>query len=312
MTQSVEQSAARSGRTILLIGAVIAATAFSVGAIAQEKQGSGIKRNVSVSAPETGISPAANTVVGNARLLIPDGTATFQSMSPGETRWFYFGSEEGKTYTIEAINPYGDSNFNAVSLGVFDSDGVSAAPETTTNCGLASTAPAIEGLPGSDGARCVIRMFRPTSITTLNKRAIYVSVFSNNANAFQIRIRESTLYGRWTTNGYDFHVEVQNTTTDSILIELDFYPGTGTTPPTGTTFSTCLTIPPMGAAKYVRPNGSTVNGDNKGSLRVHSCLEEFVAGSVVVNNYAYNPVTNQFIPFAAPQPINGGNSSNSW
>lgn len=312
MTQSVGQSAARSGRTILLIGAVIAAAAFSVGAIAQEKQGGGLNQNFVAAKAEPGISPKVNTVVGSARLVIPDGTATFQSMTPGETRWFYFGSEAGKTYTIEALNPYGDRDFNSLSMGVFDSDGVSAPPETSSSCSLASTAPAMEGVPGADGARCVIRMFRPTASTTLNKRAIYVSVSSANANAFQIRIRESTLYGRWTTNGYDFHVEVQNTTTDTIAIELTFYPGTGTTPPTGTTFSTCLTIPPMGAAKYVRPNGSTVNGDNKGALRVHSCFTEFVAGSVVVNNYAYNPVTNQFIPFAAPQPINGGNSSNSW
>ena len=272
-------------------------------------------RNVSIAAVERSVSPAANTAVANARVLVPDGTSLVQAHASGETRWFAFNVEQGKTYAVEAIDTAGDFDFNALTLGVFASDGTSAPPEAQVNCGNRDSAPPsleVQGA-GLDGARCVIRVNYPDFLQTLNKRAMYASVSSNRTTPFQIRVRESTLYGRWTTNGYDFHVELQNTSTDPVCVELDFYPGTGVVGPTGNIFATVLTVPPKGAAKYVRPNASTAGGDNKGTLRVHDCGNgHFVPGTIQLNTYAYNPVTTNFIPYSSSSSVNNGSTANSW
>ena len=98
---------------------------------------------------------------------------------------------------------------------------------------------------------------------------MYIRVARFIDTAFQIRVRESTVYGRWTTNGYDFHVEVQNTTAESMCAQVMFYPNSGMTytggvwtGPALTAFAS-LTIPPFGASKYVLPNGTLVGTDNR-------------------------------------------------
>ena len=258
------------------------------------------------------IGPELNDIVGNARVLVPDGTSVFQVAAVGDTRWFVFGAEAGKTYTVEAINPYGDLGNNGISaMDIRDSTGLAAPPQAAYNCARNTVAPSFE--VSLDGARCVIRTFIPDAATTLNKRGVYISVLLGFGNNYQIRVRESTIYGRWTVNGYDFHVELQNTTTDSVCVQVVPYPGTGQNAlPAGTiTTATTLTIPPMGANKTVFPNGVLRNGDNKGALRIHDCgSSNFVAGSLQMNTYAYNPVTAQFIQFSN-STVNGG-SSNSW
>jgi hypothetical protein len=311
MAESTNRNTGRKGWT--LVGAAVIAWAICAEGIAQDQPLTTPGLNISRTPVEGGIAPSANTTVGNARILIPDGTAVYQSLS-NETRWFYFIAEQGKTYTVEALDPYGDRGANAVQLGIFDSDGTSAPSEALANCLQELVAPAVADPTNFDGVRCVIRANRPDGFQTLNKRAMFVRLSNTNTgSAAWIRVRESTIYGRWTTNGYDFHVEVQNTTTDTINVELDFYPGTGTTPPTGTVGTAFLAVPPMGAAKVVRTNGTLVAGDNKGTLRVHATgAGNFVAGSVIVNTYAYNPVTNQFIPYSTVQPVNNGHTSNSF
>ena len=93
------------------------------------------------------------------------------------------------------------------------------------DCTANTRAPALE--VASDGKRCIVRTFPPTPGNTQNKRGVYVAVAAVTGSSFQIRVRESTIYGRWTTNGYDFHVELQNTTADSMCAEIIFLPNTG-------------------------------------------------------------------------------------
>ena len=302
-------------RKVGFAGVAVGLTCISSAGLGQTVNPSVPNQNVTVARPESGgISPAANTAVGNARVVVPDGTSLVQAHAAGETRWFVFAVEQGKTYTVEAIDSAGDLTANALGLGIFVSDGTSVPAELDVHCGNRdSAAPAlqVEGL-GLDGARCIVRTNVPDPFQTLNKRAIYASVSSSQTTPFQIRVRESTLYGRWTTNGYDFHVELQNTTTDAICAELDFYPGTGTPGPTGTVFVTTITIPAKGANKYVRLNGTTVNGDNRGTLRIQDCgNEQFVPGSLQLNTYAFSPGVNQFLPFSNGTANNGA-TGNSW
>ena len=52
---------------------------------------------------------------------------------------------------------------------------------------------------------------------------------AGGASQFKIRARESTIYGRWLTAGYDYHIEIENTTGDPMCVEVVRYPASGLT-----------------------------------------------------------------------------------
>jgi len=261
------------------------------------------------------IGPLANTSVGNARVIVPDGSSLLQAQTPGETRWFVFGAEPGKTYVVEAVDPYSDLAANTIGLlTLYDASGVAAPPEASVDCTANLRAPALE--VASDGKRCIVRTFPPSPGNTQNKRGIYVSVGAVSGPSFQIRVRESTIYGRWTSNGYDFHVELENTTADAMCAEIIFLPNTGDSYAgtwSGGLTTTTLTIPPFGANKYVLAGGTLVGPDNKGTLRIGACAAptNLVPSGLHVSTYAYNPVTDKFLYFFT-NPANNGATSNSW
>ncbi len=176
---------------------------------------------------DTKIGPTNNDTVSTARYLIPDGSNVFIGWGTESAKWYYTEVEPGKTYVVEAMDPYADKVLGSFTgMGIYESDGTTTPPaEMQVNCGISGSVGDGGGVeeiaPGilNYGPRCVIRTYYPDGATTLNKRSIFIRVghFGTN-NAGQIRVRESTIYGRWTTNGYDFHVELQNTTADSMCI----------------------------------------------------------------------------------------------
>jgi hypothetical protein len=264
------------------------------------------------------IGPLANTTAAAARVIVPDGTSLFQPIAPAETRWFAFEAEPGKTYVVDILDPYGDLGTNVIgAVAVTDSGGVSAPPEANSNCSAVATnrAPGLE--VNTDGWRCIIRTFTPTNGATQNKRGIYVSIGSGGGTSFQIRVRESTIYGRWTTNGYDFHVELQNTTADSTCVQIVLNPGTGYVysggawSVAGAIVSTQVPVPPMGAIKTVFANGTLSGGDNKGTMRLTDCgTGELVPNGIQVSSFGFNPVTNVFY-YTTPTRANQG-GQNTW
>jgi hypothetical protein len=263
------------------------------------------------------VGPLANTSVANARVIVPDGSSLKQAVGGvGETRWFVFGTEPGKTYVVEAVDTDDDTVVNDIgTLNVFAADGTTTPPaETSVNCAANGRAPALE--VASDGKRCVVRTFPPATGNAQNKRGVYVAVGGVTGSSFQVRVRESTIYGRWTTNGYDFHVELQNTTADSMCAEIIFLPNTGDSYAgtwSGGLTVLQLTIPPFGANKTVFPNSTLVGPDNKGALRIGACAAptNLVPSGLHVSTYAYNPVTDKFLYFFT-NTANNGATSNSW
>jgi hypothetical protein len=295
----------------------IASLGFACGAAlgAGSNAPGGVMNNVSTGGQDVRISPSDNNSVGNARVLVADGTSFYESFGADTTKWFTVGIEPGKTYVIDLLDPYEDLGFNFVgTVGVFASDGTSSPPETEVDCNTRTIAPAIE--VGNDGVRCIVRAFTPDG-TTLQKRGIYISVTTTGfAPQFRIRVSESTYYGRWTTNGYDMHIELQNTTQDPICGQILYYPGTGLTYSGGAWpfgyQNIELTVPAFGAIKYVLPAGTLSHGDNKGTFRVGACNSpvNLMTNSLTVNAFGFNPVTKQFLFFAVRQANQGG--QNSW
>ncbi len=262
------------------------------------------------------VSPA-NLTVGTARVLVPDGSSLQQAVGGvGETRWFVFGAEPGKTYVVEAVDVTSDLAANTIgALNVYAADGATTPPpETNVDCAASTRAPALE--VAADGMRCIVRAYPPTAGNSQNKRGLYVAVGSVAGPSFQIRVRESTLYGRWTTNGYDFHVELQNTTAESMCAQVLFLPNSGNSYAgtwSGSLTTQTLTIPPFGANKYVLPNGTAVGPDLRGTLRISACSSpvNLMPSGLHVSTYAFSPGINQYLYFFAT-PANNGATSNSW
>jgi hypothetical protein len=252
---------------------------------------------------------ADNTSVTNARLIVPDGSSLLQAIASGETRWFAFGIEPAKTYVVEVVDPYSDIVENGIDpMLIRDATGVGGPPEVDWWCHTNNVrAPALSS-DTVGGQRCVVRAWPPAPNRTQNKRGVYVAVSRVAGPSFRIRVRESTLYGRWTTNGYDFRVVVDNRGVDSTCAELLFFPQAGATHDgsvwSGAMVSATLTVPPFGSREYVLANGTLVGSDNKGAVRIGACgtplaphVTDFVAGSVHVTTYAYNPVTGKHLYF---------------
>ena len=270
-----------------------------------------------VSTPASARIAPAGTVVGSAVSLVPDGSNLYQNRGADTVRWYQMYVEPGKTYVVEAFDPYSDNIAGATDgMGIYDSDGTTTPPpETSVNCGNAARAPGL--LNFAD--RCIIRTYVPDTIgTTLNKRVIYIKESLCCSSSYQIRARESTIYGRWTTNGYDFHVELQNTGADSMCVQVLLYPNAGFTY-TGAGFTnvplyaTSMTVPAYGANKIIVPNGTTSGGtshDLRGTLRLHDCGGgQLNTASLNVSTFAYNPVTDKFLYFFTSNSNNGTSGS---
>ena len=110
--------------------------------------------------------------------------------------------------------------------------------------------------------------------------------------SFHIRVRETTIYGRWTTNGYDFHVELQNTSATDMCAWVEAYPNSGTVYNGAAPHLNIVNVPAYGANKIVIPNGTLVGTDNRGTLRINTCKlsrsPTFTTGALHVSTYAFN------------------------
>jgi hypothetical protein len=244
-----------------------------------------------------------------SRLLVPDGTSLEQTFTYNpETRWSAMTVEPGKTYVVEVADVDGDLTANAIgAINVYAADGVSAPPEASVDCtsGNGRRPPAVD--VASDGIRCVIRTALPTAGMQQNKRPVYIAVArmdsaTGGGAQFKIRAREATIYGRWNTTTYDYHVEVENTTGDAMCVEVARYPGSGlayTAGPgwSGSIASFMLTVPAFGAVKQVIPSGSLVGTDSEGTLRITACGSptNLIPGGLHVSTYAFDPVSNRFV-----------------
>ncbi len=313
--QHENQVAGKAARATLL-GALLCGV--STAALADPNAG-GTNLNAMKRPVAERLEPLDNTQVGAARIIVPDGTSLYQPIGALETRWFAFEAEPGKTYVVDIVDPYGDLGANVIgAVAVTDSSGVSAPPEANSNCVSpvpANRAPGLE--VNSDGWRCIIRTFSPANGLTQNKRGIYVSIGSGGGTSFQIRVRESTIYGRWTTNGYDFHIELQNTTADSTCAQIVLNPQTGYTYSggvwlvPGVVFSTQLTVPPLGAIKTVVPSGTASGGAFRGTMRITDCgTGELVPGGLNVSSYGFNSTINGYLYFFPTNSNHGG--QNTW
>ncbi len=271
-------------------------------------------------APSAQAAPAANTSVGNARVLVPDGTSVSQPIGALETRWFVFQVEAGRSYVVEAVDSNGDLSADAVgAISITDATGLAVPIDTVADCTLTLRDQAPGLSPTNNGRRCSVHVAAPDQATT-NRKDVYVSVAQGTGSGVNVRVRDATLFGRWTTNGYEFHIEFDNTTADPVCAQALLYRESGYAfsagwgNAAGNLGRYQLLIPPNGSIKTVVPDGLAVGGTNRGTLRIVGCPasdSNFVPGAVHVSTYAFNPVTHVYLFFYNWQSHNGS-GANSW
>ena len=189
--------------------------------------------------------------------------------------------EPGKTYVIEAVDTqrrsHGERDRDARRLGAETALGAAG---SEVDC-AAANGPRPPAVEWQRWHSVRVRTALPKAGMQQNKRPVYVKVTRMDPSLgggaqFKIRAREATIYGRWLTNGYDYHVEVENTTGDAMCVEVARYPASGLTYAAGPGWSGAiasftLTVPPFGAVKQVIASGSLVGADSEGALRISAC-----------------------------------------
>ncbi len=284
----------------LALLAAAAAVSSSVCVAQSSVSSSGAKRS-GLAATE-GKSPLANIAVAAARVLIPDGTSVGDDYAAGDTKWFVFQADRGKAYLIEVMDSVGDQGQNSSNIAVFESDGTTTLDTNEIlNCGLDAESPGMNGpaSPGTDGKRCAAYLFANSDPIPF----ITISVTKSHASSFKIRVRENNIVGRWSTNGYNMFVALQNSSAGTAGGYVLYYPSSAAGAGDFVAFDS-FSLMPYGSVQFTRPAGALSSG--RGLCRV----AVFDGTDVNVQMYAFSPGANNFNFFATEKPNHGG--QNSW
>ena len=244
----------------------------------------------------------ANSTVSTARVMVPDGTSITDDFNAATTKWFVFQPDRGKSYLIEVLDTVDDQSTNSLSLAVFEGDGTTSLGDNESLfCNVEAIAPSLNGqaAPGSDGHRCAVYLLANNNPTPF----VTIRVSKNSSiGGFKLRVRENDVIGRWSTNGYNMFVALQNATASLVSGFVFYYPSTAT----GVTgvFLDNFNIQPYGSVQLVHNSGTF--SSERGLCRV-----ALINGTDVnVQMYAFSPSANNFNVFTTEKPNHGG--QNSW
>ncbi len=246
-----------------------------------------------------------NTTAADAVNLIPDGTSVSMAFTANVPQWFAARVEGSKSYVVEALLAGVDRNANDVTLALYENDG------TTTYTGTSDCSEETRGAAPSmqasstaltspaDGARCT---FYPPVVSA---SLVLVKVSSGFSGTLKIRMRETTVYSRWTTNSYNMYVAVHNMSQSTVSGVVVYYQE-GIASPGPTTFSYVdyFTLGGWGSTQFYHASGSLAQ--SRGQVRIVMSK----GTDVQVQTYAFNPSTGNYLVFF-PERLNHG-SGNTW
>ena len=120
----------------LWLGCRIAVSGFHRCGCGGPDQGTGGAGFVRDSRPVATSAATDNATPGTFRALIADGSSLHQAWAGDSVKWYAVLIEPGKTYVVDAFDPYTDYISGSVSgLGIYASDGTTTPPaETQVNC----------------------------------------------------------------------------------------------------------------------------------------------------------------------------------
>ena len=253
-------------------------------------------------AVSTGVS-VANTTVSTARVLVPDGTSVADDFSAGNIKWFVFQADRGKSYLVEVIDTTHDETLNSLSLALFEGDGTTSLSDNeSATCGRDAWAPGMNGqntAGAGDGQRCNVLLYANSNPTPF----VTIRVTSGVSSGYKIRVRENTIAGRWSTNGYNMFVALQNLAASPVLGFVLYYPA-GASSVTDLVHTDEFILNPYGSVQFVQSSGTLSSGRGLCRVVIQSGTD------VNVQMYAFSPTANNFNAFTTEKPNHGG--PNSW
>jgi hypothetical protein len=296
-----------SAKLFLAAGLAVSLSAASLGQSGPGREpGSGSPLQSIPAGPENPsiVGPLDNTVVGNARVLIPDGTSYFDATASG---WFIARLEAGKSYVVEAEASDNDGGVNAVDLNLFESDGTTAWDVANfQTCGLDQRAPALQATGNVDGARCAVG---PALSNATSTRPMAFQV--TGQTPYHVRIRETTVYSRWTVNGYNMFIPLHNSGAFAVDGFVLYYPENGAANVGAGDYVSFdnFHLGARSSTQFSHASGSLT--PNRGTMRVLLLFDPPLVGGthVHVQAYAFNPAVGNYL-FFVPEHINW--DANSW
>jgi hypothetical protein len=261
---------------------------------------------VSVGAEKPSAGPLDNTILDAARVLIPDGTSYSDTTANG---WFIARLEADKSYVVEAMASDNDGNNNFVDLSLFESDGTTPwGSANFQNCGVTmdQRAPALQATESFDGSRCAVG---PELNNAVSTRPLAFRV--TGRTPYHLRVRETTVYSRWTTNSYNMFIPLHNTGGFAMSGFVLYYPESGPTDVGAQGYVTFdnFSLGARSSTQFVHNNGTL--SPNRGQLRV-LLLGGLNSGGTHdhMQAYAFNLAVGNYL-FFAPEHVNDGRG-NSW
>jgi hypothetical protein len=121
-----------------------------------------------------------------------------------------------------------------------------------------------------------------------------------------VRMRETTVYGRYTVNGYNMYVAVHNPSAEPVAGWVLYWPENATNTSTGYAGFESFSLTGYGSTQFVRAAGAFTAPGNRGQVRIY-----MTSGTDVhVQLCALNTGSNNYL-FFTPSRTNNG-SGNSW
>lgn len=254
-----------------------------------------------------GVEPL-NTTAASAATLVPDGSSVTQPIGAEIERWYAARVEAGKSYVFEAMQSGRDRTSNDISVQIFENDGVTTFQDNWAYDGdTNSAAPSMQASSTTnvtwDGVRCAMSL-----LTTSPAKLVLFRVYNFwSGTPVMVRMRETTIYGRYSVNGYNMFVAVHNPSATPVAGFVVYWPENTTTNTSSNYVGfESFSLPGYGSTQFTRSAGAFAAPGNRGQVRVY-----MTSGTDVhVQLYAFNPTANNYL-FFQPSRANGGNG-NSW
>jgi len=232
----------------------------------------------------------------------PDGTSVSMVLPPATPLWFAARIEGGKSYVAEAILAGKDRNFNDLAMTLWENDGTTPyAGNSDCSAETNSAAPSMQvnsaGFSTADGQRCTLT---PDVATQL----VLIRVISTQTGTLAVRLRETTVYSRWTVNSYNMYVPIHNPSQSSLAGWVLYYPEVTTGTFNGYVAWDNISLGGWGSTQFFHANSSIT--PNRGQLRIVL----YKGTDLQLQTYAFNPATGNYLIFYSER-LNHG-SGNTW
>jgi hypothetical protein len=235
---------------------------------------------------------SSNTTNATARHLIPDGSWEQDEVDSTNTQaWFSFPIYYEHTYVIEVLVPY---NYNAATYNVpdldfivYENDGTTAFPTLYQR----DTQPNLSEQGYGGGQRRALSNFGSDRFVHLQVHSYLGNPLPASGIYFHIRVIDLTqTAARWTVNGYNMYIALNNTSRQLVEGYVDYFDQAGNL----AAFES-FSLGGDASVQLFHASGVTLGGAVVGGIRV--IPTRGAPGAIAAHEYNFNPGIGQYLSF---------------